>query len=766
MGIGSMGHRPMPFVDAVPISIWICFPLPGSEDDTTEKIVPAAPEEAAGQVRTRYWSAGSQSQLPKALSPDLLSQRKSSERLPSSFQTANSTPDLKPGLVANGVGVHRTADERAPDYKFAAGPPGETRLGNTTRACNSVPSSPRRSRKDNPGNRALDPGPNGFKSTWRPCLSDSASVQSLPGSDSSGSQDGFIFLERQPNEAPPAYEVTNELPPPYEPYPRLQSPVQNGLTGPSSSEAPPLPEKVPPSFSSMTCDSSDLVAGQDSSPDQCAGLSILVSVADRVNVRFDHFQLMFLLRMQEMLMKLQEELSRENRSFGSASRATGESATLTCSILAPEAEFNIILPPKPEADASSSQNTSAMSSYQEADMSDGRAESPESTHRHAADKRAMHAELLSPGGSSQPKARPTASAESLHVSRPGSAQSTGGASGRTSSASIPDTDGWSTIGQAGRRGSDSGSSINLDSGVSLKDSEGKSRRRSSLAKKVGIFSVEGSGVNVGIQLKGADTVVTVTGQEVKIDELGTVHLEQYLNQKSLRTLREKEAIPACPSAEPVVRVRAAFGPEAQQHELGGERGFAHVKIAGVSAALLVSSVQGLIECFEDEVVLPPVPFLVELTDSRVTINNDVPPSLLSAPPSIPINVAVEDIQLHRDTHGQINVKPIETCSEISAAADVPQTDRVPRQDSIRSGSDLSLSDSVSSRIESLENEKQTLAAQLSVSRTALRSMHEERQALLRTVARLQQELLMSNREQERMQEKLSGQRRTNATKWY
>ena len=794
----------MPFVDAVPFSAWICTPLP-KDDAHDQEPKPSRPElagqsgnsppgvmrEELGQVGKRYthWQADAapNSQSPKAFPPQVLVQRKLSKpnekSIPSSsLLPSNSTPNLQQSSPEGDYVVtfnHSTDETWSPHAhsNIAGGLPVTAK----ERICSSLPSSPQQLRKDNFGCEAPE-SPRVRK--LKACLSDSASIVSLPESSSSGSQDGYIFVERQLSEAPPAYDALGDLPPPYEPFSRQLGPVQNGLgssdvPGILLEDAPPLPEKVPLSASAVS-DAGEFLDGnlsdQDASPAQLADMSILVAVSETVNVRFDHFQLIFLLRMQEMLVKMQEDLETENAGFENAAlepSAEGKSIpAVTCSIVTQGVELNVILPPKPEAETrSASQNTNATGSYLEADLlSDGGSESPlpNCTARHSRERGSVGSkdELVISGSNSNSKAQSTSSAESLLNLRPESAQSVGGISGRTSTASIPDADAWSVTGSAGRRGSDSSASSNLDSGVSLKDSENKPSGRSSKEmKKISIFAVEGSCVHLGIQLQGDDTVVKVEGQELKINEQGTLEMEKYLNQKSFRTSRAKAPLPVTPGPDPMVRVRAEFGPGAKRNEpSAGERGFAHVKLTGLAASLLLSSMEGLSECFEDELVLPPVPFLVELANSRVSLNNDLPPRLLSAPPPIPINVAIESISIRRNQDGLLNIKAIDLCSDL-ADINEPPTMTVTGQDSV-SPSELSLSDSVSSRIERLENEKQTLQAQLSVSRTALRSVHEERQALLHTIARLQQELSISNREQERMREKLVSQRRGSAAKWY
>ena len=205
----------------------------------------------------------------------------------------------------------------------------------------------------------------------------------------------------------------------------------------------------------------------------------------------------------------------------------------------------------------------------------------------------------------------------------------------------------------------------------------------------------------------------------------------------------------------MMRMRMEFGPCAERYErTAAERGFMHIKVNGVNGSLLVSTLGNMAEWIEDEVVLPPMPFLVEVNNSRVSINNDLPPTLVSAPVPIPVDLTVENISVSRTHDGVLHIRPMSNESIVRESEQASVS--ITREESI-SASQLSLSDSasVSSRTESLENEKQSLVSQMAVSRAALQSLQEERDALLKTIERLQQELSFSNREQDLLQERMT-----------
>lgn len=571
------------------------------------------------------------------------------------------------------------------------------------------------------------------------------------------------------NRPPPAYEGRNgvdkqtssesEQPPPYEIL------AQNGpvLPVPHFEEAPPLPEKVPLSeelLNGLTVKEKESQQELDSVSK--AELSLLIQIPQTVNIQFDHFQFVFLMRMQEMLVKLQEDLEK-----GQLMESMESQPMIFFSILARGVDLNIVLPPAPDREASRlnrdpsqnlSRNTSSLSSYLDTGIvSDSGCQSPDvidskSHSRTNSDGSPQWKDGLQPTMENH-------SPRDVSQSRPNSSQSTSHTSGRASVSSAPDTDGWSMVGAQDSKSSSgrvtsqtdsdaSNASSHLD-GSASKDSNKKS------PKMVSILSIQGEEVEVGLHFHGYDKVIKIICPEIKLDELGVVSFEKFLNQKSFNKSLRQSTLSSPSEATPMVRMRAEFGPSAERLEpTAGERGFMHVKANGINGTLLVSTLGSLADCLEDEILVPPIPFMVEVTDSNVSINNDLPPALVSAPIAIPIDLNIENIAIRRAHTGVFHIRPM--TAEPQERANEPVAMPVTRQESFKA-SQLSLSDSASvcSRAESLENEKQCLVAQMSVSRAALQSLQEERDALLKTIERLQQELSFSNREQDLLQEKMT-----------
>ena len=700
----------MPFVDAVPVQMWIATPVPFRDKNSAN---------VKAHVRRAQSSSPLNSPIHRRTSSDLISpRRKASEPLLcAKFRANTAAPSL---VTSSANGLHSSVPSLSPSPEAVNGvSPNEVlELNGPPPAYDQV-------------NRALKPSP-----------------------------------------------TESDQPPPYETL------THNGPISPEapSEEAPPLPEKAPLSEALLNgLTKTDGHSHHEMESASRADLSLLIHVPQCVNIQLDHFQFVFLLRLQEMLVKLQEDLQKDQQTQTNHASGLSESQhsqpNVFFTILAQEVGVNIVLPPAPDRDTSrldrgpsqsTSRNTSSLSSYLDTGIvSDSGCQSPDvldfnSHSRTDSDEAPQRRDgsLTSMEGLS-----PRAGQEQMSSSSTNS-QSASHTSGRASAASAPESDGWmvvaandnkSTIGSVqSRTDSDAGnSSSHLESSASKGSNSKEIERESKEQKMVSILSIGGEDIEVGIHFHGFDKVIKMICPEVKLEELGMISFEKYLNQKSLRKPLTKTTLSPAPEANPMVRMRAEFGPSAERYEpTAGERGFVHLKANGVNGALLVSTLGSLADCFEDELLFLPVPFLVEVNNSGVSINNDLPPTLVSAPIAIPVDLNVENISVRRTHDGVFHIKPMS--SDSHARESEPITMPITRQESI-SASQLSLSDSASvcSRAESLENEKQCLVAQMSVSHATLQALQEERDALLKTIERLQQELSFSNREQDLLQEKMT-----------
>lgn len=84
-------------------------------------------------------------------------------------------------------------------------------------------------------------------------------------------------------------------------------------------------------------------------------------------------------------------------------------------------------------------------------------------------------------------------------------------------------------------------------------------------------------------------------------------------------------------------------------------------------SIQMSTVIGLADFAEDEIITPPIPMNVDLENIKINIIEDRPPVNITSPGPQPINVAIGRMKVVRDTSGVFQIQPVEksTASETS-----------------------------------------------------------------------------------------------------
>lgn len=75
-------------------------------------------------------------------------------------------------------------------------------------------------------------------------------------------------------------------------------------------------------------------------------------------------------------------------------------------------------------------------------------------------------------------------------------------------------------------------------------------------------------------------------------------------------------------------------------------------------SIQMSTVIGLADLAEDEVITPPFPMNVELENIKINVIEDRPPVNITSPGPQPINVAIGRMTVVRDTSGVFVIQPI------------------------------------------------------------------------------------------------------------
>lgn len=76
-------------------------------------------------------------------------------------------------------------------------------------------------------------------------------------------------------------------------------------------------------------------------------------------------------------------------------------------------------------------------------------------------------------------------------------------------------------------------------------------------------------------------------------------------------------------------------------------------------SIQMSTVIGLSDLFEEEILTPPVPMYLDLENVKINIVEDRPPVNITSPGPQPINLCIGKMKLQRDSTGTFQIQPIE-----------------------------------------------------------------------------------------------------------
>jgi hypothetical protein len=471
--------------------------------------------------------------------------------------------------------------------------------------------------------------------------------------------------------------------------------------------------------------------GQDKS--ECS-LSILLNIPSSLAIKLDHYQFVFLMRLQEGFVTLRDVLFADLEKFdvqrrkmlGKDSDEVGvNDPGILVSLVSKGAEV-VLLVPAPTGDQSQSQdqNCAAMHSH---DPSPN--ETLEMTEVED-DLKAMKDYHFSPRDNEKLLETNNDDEHFNEVAE---------------DTVVIEND-------AHRRSGSESSSINTStfgSDYSLLTA-GTGSERSYEGRDTSTVTITGTSLECSVAMKKDDFAFKLLARGCELSEGHHENLEVYLNQKSKLPKESNAVSKGCGE----LRLRYAMGSTIDETMKGAsENGVANLTLSDVLVPLLMSNVDGLLECVQDEVEapLPYMPVVIDIKNLRLNIISDAPPRLLSLPPSLPLNVHIEQATIIRSGDGEVQVN-------------VPKGHRTQQQNLHRTheGHLITSDDMIerlreetnemTTRVTSIRSENVCLLNKLQVANEVKESLESERDRLLVTVERLTEELVKSNREYDKMQE--------------
>ncbi|XP_025997065.1 UHRF1-binding protein 1-like isoform X5 [Solenopsis invicta] len=83
-----------------------------------------------------------------------------------------------------------------------------------------------------------------------------------------------------------------------------------------------------------------------------------------------------------------------------------------------------------------------------------------------------------------------------------------------------------------------------------------------------------------------------------------------------------------------------------------------IRVANVEMALSMSSVTGLADLAEDEIIPKPIPMQIYLENISLRLNEDRPPNNITSPGPIPIDFNISKLRIARDINGVFHIEPV------------------------------------------------------------------------------------------------------------
>eukprot|EP00095_Tigriopus_kingsejongensis_P003689 maker-scaffold11_size778918-snap-gene-6.50 protein:Tk03689 transcript:maker-scaffold11_size778918-snap-gene-6.50-mRNA-1 annotation:"uhrf1-binding protein 1-like protein" len=149
--------------------------------------------------------------------------------------------------------------------------------------------------------------------------------------------------------------------------------------------------------------------------------------------------------------------------------------------------------------------------------------------------------------------------------------------------------------------------------------------------------------------------------------------------------------------------------------------FIHLKAQNLPLQFFISSLNGIGDLFEDEIIPSPIPLKIQLDNIALHLIEDRPSPNITSPGSLPIDVAIPSLTITRDKSGLFSIQPNESTlrrEDSVAKASIPEVIH-PTSGSSSMNHHLDL---VRSGVASIETELQQRAALLAVDNSHLRTL--------------------------------------------
>ncbi|XP_038052291.1 UHRF1-binding protein 1-like isoform X2 [Patiria miniata] len=283
--------------------------------------------------------------------------------------------------------------------------------------------------------------------------------------------------------------------------------------------------------------------------------------------------------------------------------------------------------------------------------------------------------------------------------------------------------------------SDAGQEQGKPAGESTEEIVEDYRNNKFKLKKVSVVTFHLIGVTAAVEVNGPDMAVKAQVNRLEREEKGNADFKEFMStisagERSRKSKLDDTELEASANV-PVALLRLQSGPKADiLSPGGGERGFLQLEVCGLVTTFRMSTMTHLGSFVTDETIGDAMPMSIRAFNSTIELMDDTPPIYPTHPGPQPMCLALSTIHVHRTADGVFHIEGV---SDAPKVASIPPTleDKTPTASPAQ-----------------LEEENAQLIAQVVKMKRALDVLENERSSLLGTLEHLQEELLTVDRDRD------------------